>query len=232
MENSSNLLEELIKYIYITRKGANGQKITEDMIEKINEAKKKSLAKNNYRSFFVDDYLKNNNKYDTDDKNNFHINNKTPLLHIIICDEVTKIDEDNAPSMCDYLLLNAQNTDFILMCELKKIQEAYYEKELNKAKTQLQKTFNILQNISCTNSSEVYGVIGMISSLEGSFMRKSFQKFASNPSNNKFKNKIINLQSLDNKHQIQTYITNNITINQNKPYITIESRKRGKTQLC
>lgn len=224
MENNSNLLEQLIEYM--TKDLPSGCKETVEKAEKINGVRNNALRIVEDKYFYLENYDKRSNDLSplTRNPNNFRVNNKTHhKLHIIICDEVIKLAKTE-PSMCDYLLEDIQNNNLIVMCELKKSSYANYKDNSNKAKSQLQKTFNILREFSCCSSSEIYGVIGMISALEGSIMQKAFKTFTDNPLNRQHRNRPITLKYHDGKCSVKTYITNNITISNNQPYIDFDKK--------
>ena len=187
-----------------------------ELKNKINIIKNSALLKKNDSTFYMHDYKKDKNPC-TQNPNNFTVCNKThDYLNIIICDEVICIPKKQ-PSMCDYLIEKNDNSrDLLLLCEIKNIQQKYYEETVEQAKNQILSTYNILSQSNCLSNYNC-GVIGLTSIIEGSYMQKAFKKFTKSPTNKKYRNKCIYLHIKNTS--IKTFITNKINIKNNKPFI-------------
>ena len=187
-----------------------------ELKNKINIIKNSALLKKNDSTFYMHDYKKDKNPC-TQNPNNFTVCNKThDYLNIIICDEVICIPKKQ-PSMCDYLIEKNDNSrDLLLLCEIKNIQQKYYEETVEQAKNQILSTYNILSQSNCLSNYNC-GVIGLTSIIEGSYMQKAFKKFIKSPTNKKYRNKCIYLPI--GATSIKTFITNKINIKNNNPFI-------------
>lgn len=210
MQQHSDLLNQLIDFL------AKNIPNSTELKNKINIIKNSALLKKNDSTFYMHDYKKDKNPC-TQNPNNFTVCNKThDYLNIIICDEVICITK-NQPSMCDYLIEKNDNSrDLLLLCEIKNIQQKYYEETVEQAKNQILSTYNILSQSNCLSNYNC-GVIGLTSIIEGSYMQKAFRKFTKSQTNKKYRNKCIYLHIKNTS--IKTFITNKINIKNNKPFI-------------
>ena len=210
MQQHSDLLNLLIDFL------AKNIPNSTELKNKINIIKNSALLKKNDSTFYMHDYKKDKNPC-TQNPNNFTVCNKThDYLNIIICDEVICIPKKQ-PSMCDYLIEKNDNSrDLLLLCEIKNIQQKYYEETVEQAKNQILSTYNILSQSNCLSNYNC-GVIGLTSIIEGSYMQKAFKKFTKSPTNKKYRNKCIYLHIKNTS--IKTFITNKINIKNNKPFI-------------
>lgn len=210
MQQHSNLLNLLIDFLAIDIPQSAERET------KINEIKKSALTREQKTIFYMQDYNISKNPFSLN-PNNFTVCNKThDYLNIIICDEVICIPKKQ-PSMCDYLIEKNDNSrDLLLLCEIKNIQQKYYEETVEQAKNQILSTYNILSQSNCLSNYNC-GVIGLTSIIEGSYMQKAFKKFTKSPTNKKYRNKCIYLHIKNTS--IKTFITNKINIKNNKPFI-------------
>ena len=210
MQQHSDILNQLIDFL------AKNIPNSTELKNKINIIKNSALLKKNDPTFFMHDYKEDKNPC-TQNPNNFTVCNKThDYLNIIICDEVICIPKKQ-PSMCDYLIEKNDNSrDLLLLCEIKNIQQKYYEETVEQAKNQILSTYNILSQSNCLSNYNC-GVIGLTSIIEGSYMQKAFKKFTKSPTNKKYRNKCIYLHIKNTS--IKTFITNKINIKNNKPFI-------------
>lgn len=223
MKDIPDLLEQLIECFArdvseLCNNMAHHQKKTQEVRDKC------LCITSNESPIFLKDYKESKGLAHnalTTDSHNFKINNKTHLpLHIIICDELIRMKKTQ-PSMCDYLIGKVSSGDLLLMCELKKINNQYYDDELAKAKSQIQRTFELLHN-NCDIKDVicVYGVIGLILTLENTIMCRSFKRFTK--PNKKYANRCITLDCENCETKIRTFVTNSITIENKEPFVQIQ----------